>query len=38
MVRPDAGIVADYPGYLHSHRDDLKRFWLTFVIGAPYSR
>jgi hypothetical protein len=38
FVRPDAGIAGEYAGYLRGHRDDLRRFWTTFVIGAPSSR
>lgn len=37
-LRADAGIAVEYPAYLRTHRDELRRFWTAFVIGAPYAR
>ena len=38
FARADAGIAIDYPAYRSAHRDLLRKFWMDFVIGAPFSR
>ena len=34
----DAGLAKDYPNYRRNHRSELRKFWLEFVIGAPYKK
>ena len=32
FVRPDKGIVEDYPAYRKANRDKLKRYWMEIVV------
>ena len=32
----DEGVSQDYVDYRRSHRDNIRKFWTAFVIGAPY--
>jgi tetratricopeptide (TPR) repeat protein len=38
VAMTDAGIAKDYPNYRRNHRSELRKFWLEFVIGAPYGK
>lgn len=38
IVAADDGIATEYPNYRRDFRDVLEKFWMSFVIGAPFSQ
>lgn len=38
IARADAGIAQEYPAYRAAHRELVRKFWASFVVGTPLDK